>query len=74
MEVRHDEANARVQLAVVPLHLRDDSPRPVPALRLVVEARVEASDITTPRGRLTQPAHRLIKDQAHQRADDGHVE
>ena len=45
MEVRHDEANARVQLAVVPLHLRDDSPRPVPALRLVVEARVEASDI-----------------------------
>ena len=41
-QVGHDEADARVQLAGVPLHLRDDSALPVPALRPIAEAGVEA--------------------------------
>src|SRR5947208_10626886 len=45
MEVRHDETDARIQLAGMPLHLRYDSTRPTPALRLIAEARVEAPDV-----------------------------
>src|SRR5262245_2300535 len=44
-QVRHDEADARIQLAGMPLDLRDHPARPVPALRPIAEARIEASDI-----------------------------
>src|SRR4029453_13714339 len=34
-QVRHDEADARQQLAGMPFDLRDDAARPAPTLRLV---------------------------------------
>src|SRR5262245_591198 len=52
-QVRHDEADARVQLAGMPLDLRDHPTRPAPALRPIAEARIEASDIV--RGALDGP-------------------
>src|SRR5262249_15549963 len=44
-EVRDDEAHAGVQLARMPLDLRDDPTRSTPALRPVAEARIEAPDV-----------------------------
>src|SRR5262245_689607 len=44
-QVRHDEADTRVQLAGVPLHFRDDATCSTPALRPITEAREEASDV-----------------------------
>src|SRR6266478_5578421 len=45
MEVRHDETDARVQLAGMPFHLRHDPARPTPALRLIAEAGEEAPHV-----------------------------
>ena len=42
MEVRHDETDARIQLARMPLDLRHDPALPVPTLRPIAKARVEA--------------------------------
>src|SRR5262249_27035816 len=52
-QVRDDEADARVQLPGMPLHLRDDPARSTPALRLVAEARVKALRSWDGRLRLT---------------------
>src|SRR5439155_8702572 len=42
MEARHDETDTRIQLARMPLDLRHDPALPVPTLRPIAEARVEA--------------------------------
>src|SRR5262249_605073 len=44
-EVRHDEADARVQLAGMPFDLRDHATRSTPALRLVAEARIGVPNV-----------------------------
>src|SRR5207247_1509621 len=52
MEVRHDETDPWVQLPWVPLHLGHDAARPTPALRLILEGRVEAPNV------VRRPTHR----------------
>src|SRR5262249_10741337 len=50
-QVRHDEADARVQLTGVPLDFRDHATRLAPALCLIAEARIEAPDV------MRRPSH-----------------
>src|SRR6266481_2965424 len=52
MQVRHDEADARQQLAGMPLRLRHDLTRGAPTLRTVADARVEAPHV------MRWPTHR----------------
>src|SRR5665213_1912529 len=44
-QVGHDEADARKQLAGVPLDFGDNAARLVPAPRLITESRVQALDV-----------------------------
>jgi hypothetical protein len=67
----HDEANARIKLARMPLDLGDDTPRLPPALRLIAEAEVIAAHLVrrAPDRALEQVSDPVLQDPVGWQAD-----
>ena len=70
-QIADDEADARVQLTRMPLHLGHDMARLVPALRLIAEAGVVAPHLVwrSPNQALEQVPDPLLQDPVRRQSD-----
>ena len=70
-QIADDEADARVQLTRMPLHLGHDMARLVPALRLIAEAGVVAPHLVwrSPNRALEQVLDPLLQDPVRRQSD-----